>query len=99
MNIYAMPDLDEEPVPPIPAFQGKPVSASKARVTGAPTIELDGETFEIDGVVRVSVEARVVAVTHEVDDRTGDMNRVHKLKVIDVLQCDAIAMPSEWSGQ
>lgn len=68
----------------IPLLYGKPVQASLMKVGSSAEIPLDGEVFEIDQIISVTFEARVVGVHFDVNPRTGDLERKHRLRVIDV---------------
>lgn len=78
---------DVRPVPPegavIPMFGGKEVRASMLRMTAA-TVELDDQVIGIDDIVRIVIEGRVTSVNHQVNERTGDLERLHTVRALGV---------------
>jgi hypothetical protein len=67
----------------IPAFEGKDVAATAAKVTSVSTLEIDDRVWKVDEFVKMEIEARVVSVDHKVNERTGKLVRVHQIKAID----------------
>jgi hypothetical protein len=66
-------------------FEGKPVSAIRLRFTGlSAPLECADRVAGVDDLVRVSIEGRVVAVDHKVDDKTGELIRVQTVKPLDM---------------
>lgn len=72
------------PIDQIPDFEGQPVSTSKMKIISAAALEVDGAAFRIDDIVRVVVEARVSQVHHNVNERTGNLERVHTARPLTV---------------
>lgn len=74
----------------IPDFEGKEVSATKAKITSTASLEVDDRVFHVDDYVRMVIEGRVVNVAHNVNDKSGDLERIHTIKAIDsrVLEWD-----------
>lgn len=66
----------------IPDFEGKPVGFTKAKVTST-TLDIDDQVFRLDEYVRMEVEGRISAVDHKVNDKTGALERIHTIKVVD----------------
>lgn len=72
----------DAPVPAIPMFEGKPVEATRLKVTSTGQgLEID-EVLHMDDIIRVVVEARVADIRHQVNERTGDLIRHQSAKVI-----------------
>lgn len=71
-----------EPIPEVPMFEGKPVEATRLKVT-SPThgLEID-KVLRMDDIIRVVIEARVSDVAHKVNERTGALIRHQSAKVI-----------------
>lgn len=71
------------PVAKLPDFEGKEVSLSSGKVFSVRPLDLDGAVYAMDEIVKVVVEARVAGVHHDVDETTGKLVRVHKLKALE----------------
>lgn len=97
MTIYAdMPSIDDEPFAPpapereLPPFEGQTVHETKVKMASCPDVDMGSEDpLRIDQTIRMLVTARVARVDHVVNDKTGHLQRVHTLKVVD-------AMPVAW---
>ncbi len=72
------------PVPPVPDFEGKAVAGTRLKLTSASNLECDDAVLHHDDIVRVVVDARVTNISHPVNERTGEMERVQTLKALDV---------------
>lgn len=72
----------------IPDFEGQEVSFTRAKVAGTATQEIGDRCFPIDSTVKLVVECRVQGVNHDVDQKTGKLQRVHSLKVLDMMLID-----------
>lgn len=91
MTLEAVPDTgyydstpaERERPSHIPAFEGKEVAFTKAKLTSAANLEIDDQVFRVDDYVRMVIEGRVSAVNHNVNDKTGNLERVHTIKAID----------------
>lgn len=72
-------------------FEGQPVTVCRARLTSVTGLELD-DVHQIDDVVRIVVEGIVTGIGHIVDPISGNLVRVHTVKVHDAtpLTADAI---------
>lgn len=81
----------------IPEFEGMKVSHAKAQFTSTSNLEVEDEVYRIDEVKRFYVEAKVVNVHHRVNEKTGDLDRVQVLKVVDV-QPVTWTDPNGWKG-
>lgn len=71
----------------IPRFEGEEVAFTKARIISLSTLEVGDETFRMDQVVRLVVEAKVVGIDHKVN-ADGKLERVHTLKAVDSVVID-----------
>lgn len=97
MSLSAVPDVDEEFTHPgdapkvtnsIPQFEGQDVAFTKAKITSAASLEIDDRVFRHDDIVRFVIEGRVTGVDHKVNDRSGNLERIHTIKAIDALVLD-----------
>lgn len=70
--------------PEIPFFEGKPVTTTKLRISSTIGLDIDNAVLKSDDIIRIVVEARVSGVNHTVNERTGEMERVHTAKAISV---------------
>lgn len=72
-------------------FEGQPVTLCRARLTAVAGLELD-DVHQIDDIVRIVVEGTVTGIGHIVDPISGNLIRVHTVKVHDAtpLTADAI---------
>lgn len=79
------PEYENRQVTPahIPAFEGKDVSFTKAKLTSTSNLEVDDQVFRVDEYVRMEIEGRVVDVAHRVNQTTGALERVHTIKAIE----------------
>lgn len=77
---------DRAPLRPasIPEFEGNKVHRTKAQFTSASNLEVADEVYRLDEVKRFYVEAKVVDVRHKVNEKSGELDRVQVLKVVDV---------------
>ena len=90
-----MPNDDEDvqhpsgstatPSEKIPEFEGHEVCFTKAKITSAASLEIDDKAFRHDDIVQVLVEGRVTGIDHKVNDRSGKLERIHTIKVIEAL--------------
>ena len=64
-------------------FQGKKVSATKVQLTGGAKETFDGVP-EIDQIVSIVVDGRVTGVDHRVNEQSGDLEQVVRVKVLDM---------------
>lgn len=70
---------------PIPAFEGRPVDSTLVKVTGAiPLDDLNDTVLGVDDCVQMLSMFKVVAVHHQVDDKTGNLRRIQILKPIEM---------------
>lgn len=68
--------------PEVPMFEGKPVEATRLKVTTAGGgLEIDG-VLRMDDIIRVVIEARVSQINHQVNESTGGLIRHQSAKVI-----------------
>ncbi len=74
----------DEPEPTVPGFEGKPVSGTRLKITSASNLECDDQVLHVDDIVRVVVDARVVKISHDVNEKNGDLERVQTAKALDV---------------
>ena len=76
-----------EPIPirpQIPAFEGKDVATTKVRMSSTLGLDFQNTVLHTDDVVFLVVEARVTGISHQVNERSGELERVQTLKAIDV---------------
>ncbi|RYZ15696.1 MAG: hypothetical protein EOO70_06220 [Myxococcaceae bacterium] len=74
-----------EPLKPaLPEFEGNKVARTKAQFTSTSNLEVEDEVYRLDDVKRFYVEAKVVNIHHKVNEKTGELDRVQVLKVVDV---------------
>lgn len=72
----------------IPAFEGHPVTGTKAQITSVSALEIADKVFGLDEIVKIVVEARVQNIQHKVNQTSGKLERVHTLKAVDVVVLD-----------
>ena len=78
--------VDEKPPSKcIPFFEGQIVDFTKALFTSGTNLEINDAVFRTDEIAQFVVEARCAGVNHKVNEKTGAMERVHSMKVLDVL--------------
>jgi hypothetical protein len=68
----------------LPSFEGKPVSTTKIRIVSPVGLDIDNEVLRMDDIVRMVVEGRVTKVEHVVNDKSGEIERIQTIKVIEV---------------
>lgn len=71
------------PIPAIPDFEGQSVATTKLKITSTVALDVDG-VFRMDDIIRITVEARVSQVHHNVNERSGHLERVHLAKALAV---------------
>lgn len=71
-------------MPEIPDFEGKTVATTKVRMSSTLGMDIQNTVLKTDDVVYLVVEARVTGISHQVNERTGDLERVQTLKAIEV---------------
>jgi len=69
---------------PIPDFEGAHVAAAflKLRVSGR--LDCDDRIVQMDDVVKLEVLGRVAGVTHELDEKRGELHRIQAIRVAEV---------------
>lgn len=68
----------------IPAFEGRPVDSTVIKVVGSASLdELEGVVLGMDDAVQMLTIYRVTGVDHVVDEKTGNLVRVQKLKAVE----------------
>lgn len=77
-------EVPERPTPPIPFFEGKPVSGTRLKITSATNLECDDQVLHVDDIIRVQVDARVTRISHDVNEKNGDLERVQTAKALDI---------------
>jgi hypothetical protein len=89
-------DDDTPPAPTVlksNTFEGHVVTQHRAKLTSVAGLEID-KLLEIDEMVRIVIEGTVTGVGHLVDNVTGELVRVHTIKVSDAAQVpDAMIIP------
>lgn len=86
-NLYALPsdDDDRTPLPPaLPPFQGKRVSRATMGFKGGNKVEADYQDLRVDDIVKLTVEGRVVGMSYQVDETTGDLVLHQSVKILHV---------------
>lgn len=74
--------------PPIPAFEGTPVAATRLRISGMSQADVGTDVVvSTDDMMRLVGEFRVVGVRHYVDEKTGDLIREHIAKPVQIDLC------------
>lgn len=71
-------------VPPIPMFEGKPVAGTSLKITSTAALDVGDLVLKVDDIIRITVDARVSAVHHNVNERTGDLFRVQTVRPLSV---------------
>lgn len=85
MNLRAVRDHDETPpAPAVPDYEGKEVAATSVTLTSLANLDVENTVVAIDDVVRFVGEGRVVGVNHVVNDKTGQLVRTQRIKVIEI---------------
>lgn len=74
------------------SFQGKPVHETKIALTGGAK-EVFGDVPELDQMVSVTIEGRVTGVDHRVDDKSGDLQQIVRVKVVDIDDVSVMTYP------
>lgn len=72
------------PIPSIPMFEGMPVSTTKLMISSTSGLDIDNAAFRADDIIRITVEARVAKIHHNVNEKTGELERVHVVKPLSV---------------
>lgn len=67
----------------VPKFEGHEIGLTTAKIASA-SVLLEDRVLSVDDVITLNVKVRCVGIGHDVDDKTGQLARVHKLKVLDV---------------
>jgi len=67
----------------LPQFEGQDVSFAKAKLTSVTALEIDDRVLRLDEMVSMYVDGRVVRIDHVVNDKTGHLERVQTIKVIE----------------
>jgi hypothetical protein len=70
----------------IPPFEGQEVSATKVSFASGTNLEVEDRVYRSEDIVRFVVEARVAGINHKTNEKTGLLERVHSLKVVDVTE-------------
>jgi hypothetical protein len=66
----------------LPRFEGQDVASTRLRMTSVSSLDLeDDKPFRIDDMVKLFVEGRVTRVDHVVDEKSGELRRVHTIRV------------------
>ena len=77
-------------------FQGKPVHASKVVLSGGAKEVFSGVP-KLDQIVQVTLEGRVTGVDYRVNDSSGELEEVVRIKVVDVSDVETLTYPREVS--
>jgi hypothetical protein len=68
----------------LPDFEGKHVATTKVRLASTLGLDINNVVLHTDDIVRIVVEARVTGISHQVNERSGDLERIQTLKAIEV---------------
>lgn len=79
------------------AFQGKAVSSHKLQLTGGAKDLMFGDAPEIDEIIEVTFEGRVTGVDHRVNEKTGDLEAIVRVKAIDIGGIKSMSSPNTTS--
>lgn len=63
-------------VPAVPFFEGKPVDGCSLSLLKSSALDLPDVVLQMDDIIQIVVEARVVGVSHVVHEPTGRMHRL-----------------------
>lgn len=74
-------------------FQGKDVTGLKLQLSGGAKDLTFGGPPQIDQIVRVTIEGRVSGVSYAVNESTGDLEQVVRVKVIEVDDVKELSTP------
>lgn len=85
-DIVRVEEVEAAEKPQIPAFEGQEVQATKVSFTSGTNLEIEDGVYRSEDIVRFVVEARVSAVNHKTNEKTGGLERIHTVKVIDVTE-------------
>lgn len=83
MNLHAVRD-EPRLGSSIPRCEGKEVTGTSVTLTSMANLDIDNAVVGLDDVVRFVGEGRVVGVSHIVNEKTGQLVRVQRIKVIEV---------------
>jgi hypothetical protein len=65
-------------------FEGHEVMTTKVRLSSTLGLDINNVVLHTDDIVRLVVEARVTGISHQVNERTGDLERIQTVKAIEV---------------
>lgn len=74
-------------------FQGKPVTVSKLHMSGGAKEIAFGDEPVLDQIVSITIEGRVTGVDHRVNENTGDLEAIVRVKAIDIAGIKTLAVP------
>lgn len=74
-------------------FQGKDVSGVKLALSGGAKDLMFENPPQIDQIVSVTVEGRVTGVNYAVNEQSGDLEQVVRVKVIEVESVKELSTP------
>ncbi len=77
----------------LPKFEGQEVEFTRLKLTSVSDLEVGEDAYRIDDIVRLFVEGRIVRVDHVVDEKSGQLKRMHTIKVV-----DAIPLPWDFTA-
>ena len=91
-------DVEPGPAPApsgsgLPKFEGQDVEFTRLKLTSVSDLEVGEDAYRIDDIVRLFVEGRIVRVDHVVDEKSGQLKRMHTIKVV-----DAIPLPWDFTA-
>lgn len=83
MNLQAVPNEPTVTFPGLPSFEGKAVEATRVLLYSTNGLDFDNAVLRHDDIVKVVLECRVMDVDHKINQTTGKLERIHKIKPID----------------
>ena len=90
---YMGDEIPQERERRLPTFEGQDVHEVVAKIGSVNDLDLGDDVKRIDQTLRLVVTGRICAVDHKVDEKTGNLKRVHTIKVTDAIEVpwDAIS--------
>lgn len=83
MTVTALTPRQKEAARTPYKFEGKEVSLTRVKVMSAASLDVEDRVFPIDDFVELRVIGRVSNVHHKVNEKTGVLERIHDVKVIE----------------
>jgi hypothetical protein len=74
-------------------FQGKPVSVDKLQLSGGAKELVFGTPPKLDQIVSITIEGRVTGVDHRVNEQSGDLEAIVRVKAIEIADITELSAP------